>query len=60
MNTTSPTRVKTLSREAARAEFNKLLAAVDVPGFYGTATITVSIQNGHVEHMKVVTERQIR
>jgi hypothetical protein len=60
MNTTCQQRVKVFSRERAREEFEKLLAAVGVAGFFGTATITVNIQNGNVEHMKVVTERQIK
>jgi hypothetical protein len=60
MNTTAKTREKVFSRERAREEFNKLLAAVEFAGFYGTATIVVNIQDGNVEHMKVVTERQIK
>ena len=46
--------------EQAQDEFARLLAAVGVRGFHGTATIAVSLQDGHIQNLRVSTERMVR
>lgn len=47
-------------REQAAQEFARLLAAVAVRGFYGTATVAVTLQDGHIQHLRVSTERMVK
>jgi hypothetical protein len=47
-------------RQQAQAEFAKLLAAAECRGFHGTASITVSVQDGHIQHLRVAVERMVR
>jgi len=47
-------------REQAQAEFSRLLEAAEARGFYGTASITVNVQDGAIQHLKVAVERMIR
>ena len=51
---------KTTKRLQAEAEFTKLLAAAQTRGFHGTATLTVSVQVGHIQHLRVAIERMVR
>ncbi len=58
-------RAKTLSNEnekryQAEAEFVKIIESVCRGGFYGTASVTVSVQDGHVQHTRVVVDRMVR
>lgn len=46
--------------QLAQQEFAKLLASSSKRGFHGTAGITLSIQDGHIQHLKVNVERMIR
>ncbi|MEQ8211960.1 MAG: hypothetical protein RH917_19335 [Lacipirellulaceae bacterium] len=46
--------------QAVVAELQRLLAVVCQKGFHGTATLTVSLQDGHVQHVRVASERMIR
>ena len=59
MNATEP-KLKVSKRVQAEAEFAKLLNATESRGFHGTATITVSVQNGHIQHLRVAVDRMIR
>jgi len=43
--------------EQAEREFAKLLVATSQRGFYGEASITLSLQDGHLQHVKIATER---
>lgn len=54
------TTTKIGKRQQAQAEFAKLLAAAETRGFHGTASITLSVQDGHVQHLRVSVERMIR
>jgi hypothetical protein len=47
-------------RSQAQAEFAKLLAAAETRGFHGTASLTVSVQDGHIQHLRVSVERMVR
>jgi hypothetical protein len=51
---------KTSKRTQAQAEFAKLLSAAETRGFHGTASITVSVQDGHIQHFKVSVDRMIK
>ena len=51
---------KVNKRVQAEAEFAKLLAAAESRGFHGTATITVSVQDGHIQHLRVAVDRMVR
>ncbi len=59
MNATSSI-AKPSKRAAAQAEFAKLLSAAETRGFHGTASITVSVQDGHIQHFKVSVDRMIK
>ncbi|HYO25877.1 MAG TPA: hypothetical protein VEQ85_13120 [Lacipirellulaceae bacterium] len=56
----APSRSKTSPRERAEAEWSRLLAAAESRGFYGTAAVTLVVQDGHIQHVRVSTERMIR
>lgn len=51
---------KPSKRIQAQAEFAKLLAAAECRGFHGTASITVSVQDGHIQHLRVAVDRMVR
>ena len=51
---------KTSKRAQAQGEFAKLLAAVETKGFHGTASITLSVQDGHIQHLRVAVDRMVR
>jgi hypothetical protein len=51
---------KPSKRTQAQAEFAKLLSAAETRGFHGTASITVSVQDGHIQHFKVSVDRMIK
>lgn len=44
----------------AEAEFAKVIDRVCGRGFHGTASVTVSIQDGHIQTTRVVVDRMIR
>ncbi len=56
---TSTLSEKTSKKAQAQAEFAKLLAA-ETRGFHGTASITLSVQDGHIQHLRVAVERMVR
>jgi len=51
---------KPAKKAQAQAEFAKLLAAAETRGFHGTASITISIQDGHIQHLRVAVDRMVR
>ena len=44
----------------AELEFKKLMENVCVSAFYGTASVTVNIQDGHIQTTRVTVDRMIR
>jgi uncharacterized protein with FMN-binding domain len=55
----------TSTREAnkiqqAEAAFAQLMADASRRGFYGTAGLTLSIQDGRIQHIRVAVERMIK
>jgi len=47
-------------RDQAKAEFAKLIESVCGQGFYGTAGVTVNVQDGHIQYTRVNVERMIK
>ncbi len=47
-------------RNQAKAEFVKLIESVCGQGFYGTAGVTVNVQDGHIQYTQVNVERMIK
>ncbi len=61
MNTTvTKPLAKPSKAEQAQQEFVKLLASASRRGFHGTAGITLSLQDGHVQHLKIHMERMVK
>ncbi|MEM6329107.1 MAG: hypothetical protein AAF790_02545 [Planctomycetota bacterium] len=46
--------------EQATEVFAQLLAAASQRGFFGAVTLTLNIQDGHIQNMKASTERHVR
>jgi len=51
---------KTNKVEQAEATFAQLMADASRRGFYGTAGLTLSIQDGRIQHIRVALERLIK
>ena len=47
-------------RERAAAEFAKLLAAAETRGFYGTASIVLNVQDGHIQHLRIAVDKMVK
>ncbi len=46
--------------EQAATAFAQLLAEASRRGYYGTAGLTLSIQDGRIQHIRVALERMIK
>jgi hypothetical protein len=46
--------------EQAEVAFAQLVAEASRRGFYGTAGLTLSIQDGSIQHIRVAMERMIK
>jgi len=60
---TSNTSLKTNrgnKQEQTQAAVAELLATAARQGFYGTASLTLNVQDGHIQHVKISTERMMR
>ena len=44
----------------AQAAFADLLIDSSRPGFYGTVSLTLRVQDGFIQHVSVATERVVR
>lgn len=56
-NTTS---AKVDKRQVAQAEFQKVIENACVAGFHGSASVTITVQDGHIQYTKVAVERMVR
>ena len=43
----------------AEAQFAKLIKNVCGRGFFGTASVTVTVQDGHIQYTRVVVDRRV-
>ena len=59
MNATDQSK-KMEKQDQAKAEFAKLMEKVNCQGFYGTASVTVNVQDGHIQYSRVLVDRIVR
>jgi hypothetical protein len=59
MHATLETTSKPNKLQQAEAAFAQLIAEASRRGFYGTAGLTLSIQDGTIQHVRVAMERMI-
>jgi len=52
--------LKSDRRDQAKSEFAKIIQLVCARGFHGTASVAVSVQDGHIQYTRVNVERMIR
>jgi hypothetical protein len=57
---TTKTNTKASKAEQAEEAFVRLLADASQRGFFGTAGLTLSIQDGRIQHIRVALERMIK
>jgi hypothetical protein len=51
---------KTNKRDQAKEEFAKLIENVCGRGFHGTASVSVTVQDGHIQYTRVNVERMVK
>ena len=44
----------------AKAEFAKLMENISGRGFFGTASVTVNVQDGHIQYTRVCVDRMVK
>lgn len=59
MNTATST-PQTNKVQQAESAFAQLMVDASRRGFYGTAGLTLSIQDGRIQHIRVAIERMIK
>ena len=47
-------------RVIAQQEFQKLLESACMAGFHGSASVTITVQDGHIQYTRVAVERMVR
>jgi hypothetical protein len=60
MNTTLEFKPKSTWRERVAAEFAKLMALAETRGFYGTASLVLTVQDGALQHFRIIVDRQLK
>ncbi len=60
MNATLETTTKTNKVQQAEVAFAQLMADASRRGFYGNAGLTLSIQDGRIQHIRVAVEKMIK
>jgi uncharacterized protein with FMN-binding domain len=60
LEATNNTNAKANKAEQAEEAFARLLADASRRGFYGTAGLTLSIQDGRIQHIRVALEKMIK
>ena len=46
--------------DQAKAEFAKVIENVSGRGFFGTASVTVNVQDGHIQYTRVCVDRMVK
>ncbi len=59
MRETRPINNKDKSNQA-KTEFDKMIELVCSRGFFGSASVTVNIQDGRIQYTRVAVDRMIR
>jgi hypothetical protein len=60
MHATMESTSKPSKLQQAEAAFAQLVAEASRRGFYGTAGLTLSVQDGTIQHVRVAMERMIK
>ncbi len=60
MHATLESTTKTNKAQQAEEAFARLMADASRRGFYGTAGLTLSFQDGRIQHIRVALERMIK
>lgn len=60
MMKTNTTREKGDKRAIAAAEFQKIIDNACVAGFHGSASVTITVQDGYIQYTKVAVERMVK
>ena len=60
MHATTQTTSKPTKLQQAEAAFAQLVAEASRRGFYGTAGVTLSVQDGTIQHVRVAMEWMIK
>ena len=60
MQTTSTKSTRSKNFPLAQAAFAQVIAEVSRRGFHGTAGLTLSVQDGHIQHVKVNVEKMMK
>ena len=47
-------------RVQAKQEFERLIESVSGRGFFGTASVTVNVQDGHIQYSRVNVDRLVK
>jgi len=58
MKTRTPAKVND-KRLQAESEFTKMTENICVRGFHGTASVTVQVQDGHIQYTRVIVDRRV-
>jgi len=58
--TTATSTPQTNKVQQAESAFVQLMADASRRGFYGTAGLTLAIQDGRIQHIRVTVERMIK
>jgi len=46
--------------EQAQAALAKLLAETSRRGYFGSASLSFTVQDGHIQHVRIATERTLK
>ena len=60
MTRTKATTAPSDKRQQAETEFTRLIENVCQRGFHGTASVTVTIQDGHIQYTRVLVDRVVK
>jgi hypothetical protein len=60
MNDLAATDVKPSKTALAKCEFARLLEMAGTRGFFGTAGITLIVQDGRIQQLRISTDRMVR
>lgn len=46
--------------EVAKAAFGRMLGELSRRGYYGSVTLTLSVQDGAIQHVRVATDQMVK
>lgn len=60
MTTKQMSTIKADKRQQAQCEFQKLIESACVRGFHGSASVTICVQDGHIQYTRIAVERMVK